>query len=114
VLREGVNAAVGCRALADEFRSWNRDVLFAYFDVGNKTRLAAVDVVEVETLLRDAVVSGSVVGVDDFTIPGGCSFDFTDRGDGEAELLVACWGSKESVADRLLSRFPAGVIFSGN
>lgn len=111
---EGVESARGEQALYDLLLEWDCEFLFVSQKVGQTFEMAVVDSAELRTLIANAAESGYVVAVMDATTLGGCKFDFSSEGGSTQDLLVTCWGSRESTADYLRARLPEGVTFRGN
>jgi plasmid stability protein len=112
----GLDTGPAIDLLMTAFRSWQRDIVIGFFEVGNRTRGCMMEIDEVERILRNAVHTEEVVSVVDVTLIGGCAIDFTPEDGGTIELLVTAWGSHEGMAKEVAERIgdDKGCLFRGN
>lgn len=111
---EALQPEVAIGRLTEWLQSWSRAHLVARFEVGATFRAVVLDRDEVVPLVQQALQSQRVVAVLDPTSFGGCKFDFTRTGPDSIELLVTCWGARESGAQTLQGVFGRGRVFRGN
>lgn len=110
----GIDPARAVKLLIWTIRAWEREIVFGSFHVDGRSGSCLFDMLELETVLHEAVESEEVVAITDVATLGGCVIDFSADGERTVEVLVTAWGKHEGMARDLAEKLGNAQLFRGN